>query len=152
MRAQMCQIISVRGVKMFLLNQSQSLSIYSKNSTAFWRSKQYTDWVFTKWNVSPKWKLQTVWKGMTAFLLGLTNTSSHRRCSIKKMFLKISQNSLENACTRVTFLIKLQAPPVFFCEFCEIFKNNFFTEHLWTTASELRWCWRCIQNPVKHLR
>ena len=152
MRAQMCQIISVRGVKMFLLNQSQSLSIYSKNSTAFWRSKQYTDWVFTKWNVFPKWKSQAVWKGMTAFLLGLTNTSSHRRCSIKKMFLKISQNSLENACTRVTFLIKLQAPPVFFCEFCEIFKNNFFTEHLWTTASELRWCWRCIQNPVKHLR
>ena len=24
---------------------------------------------------------------------------------------------------------------VFFCEFCEIFKNPFFTEHLWTTAS-----------------
>ena len=21
-------------------------------------------------------------------------------------------------------------------EFCEIFKNSFFTEHLWTTASE----------------
>ena len=25
---------------------------------------------------------------------------------------------------------------VFFCEFCEISKNIFFTEHLWTTASE----------------
>ena len=25
---------------------------------------------------------------------------------------------------------------MFFCEFCEIFKNNFFTEHLRTTASE----------------
>ena len=24
---------------------------------------------------------------------------------------------------------------VFSCEFCEIFKNTFFTEHLWTTAS-----------------
>ena len=24
---------------------------------------------------------------------------------------------------------------VFFCEFCEISKNTFFTEHLWTTAS-----------------
>ena len=23
---------------------------------------------------------------------------------------------------------------VFSCEFCEIFKNTFFTEHLWTTA------------------
>ena len=25
---------------------------------------------------------------------------------------------------------------VFSCEFCEISKNTFFTEHLWTTASE----------------
>ena len=24
---------------------------------------------------------------------------------------------------------------VFSCEFCEIFKNTFFTEHLWTTTS-----------------
>ena len=25
---------------------------------------------------------------------------------------------------------------VFSCEFCEMFKNTFFTEHLWATASE----------------
>ena len=31
------------------------------------------------------------------------------RCSIKKMLLNISQNSPENACTRVSFLRKLQA-------------------------------------------
>ena len=30
-------------------------------------------------------------------------------CSVKKMFLKISKNSQENTCTRVPFLIKLQA-------------------------------------------
>ena len=24
---------------------------------------------------------------------------------------------------------------VFYCEFCEISKNTFFTEHLWATAS-----------------
>ena len=24
---------------------------------------------------------------------------------------------------------------VFFCEFCDIFKNTFFTEHLWATGS-----------------
>ena len=23
------------------------------------------------------------------------------------------------------------------CEFCKTFKNTFFTEHLWTTASEI---------------
>ena len=32
-----------------------------------------------------------------------------RRCSAKKVFLKVSQNSQENACARVSFLIKFQA-------------------------------------------
>ena len=31
--------------------------------------------------------------------------------SVKKVFLEISQNSQENTCARVSFLIKLQAPP-----------------------------------------
>ena len=30
-------------------------------------------------------------------------------CSVKKVFLEISQNSLENTCGRVSFLIKFQA-------------------------------------------
>ena len=32
-----------------------------------------------------------------------------RRCSVNKVFLEISQNSQENTCARVSFLIKLQA-------------------------------------------
>ena len=32
-----------------------------------------------------------------------------RRCSIKKVFLEISQNSKENTSARDSFLIKLQA-------------------------------------------
>ena len=32
-----------------------------------------------------------------------------RRCSVRKVFLEISQNSQENTCARVSFLIKLQA-------------------------------------------
>ena len=32
-----------------------------------------------------------------------------QRCSVKKVFLEISQNSQENACARASFLIKLQA-------------------------------------------
>ena len=31
-----------------------------------------------------------------------------QRCSVKKVFLEISQNSQENTCTRVSFLVKLQ--------------------------------------------
>ena len=34
--------------------------------------------------------------------------SSQWRCSVKKLFLEISQNSQENSCARVSFLIKLQ--------------------------------------------
>ena len=30
-------------------------------------------------------------------------------CSAKKVFLKLSQNSQENTCARVSFLVKLQA-------------------------------------------
>ena len=57
----------------------------------------------------------------------------------KKVFLEISQNSQENTCARVSFLIKFikkeTLAQVFSCEFCEISKNTFFTEHLWETDS-----------------
>ena len=49
-------------------------------------------------------------------------------CSVKKVFLNISQNSKENTCARVSFLIKSQAKTlaqVFACEFCEISRNTF---------------------------
>ena len=56
---------------------------------------------------------------------------------MKKVLLKISQNSQENTCSRVSFLMKLQAKACYFikketlvqvisCEFCEFFKNNYF--------------------------
>ena len=31
-----------------------------------------------------------------------------RKCSVKKVFLEISQNSQENTCARASFLIKLK--------------------------------------------
>ena len=36
---------------------------------------------------------------------------------------------------RPAALLQLTLELVFFCEFYEIFKNTFFLEHLWTTAS-----------------
>ena len=63
------------------------------------------------------------------------------------VFLKISQNSHENICDEVSFLIKLQTlgscnfiiketpTKVFSCEFRKIFINTFFTEHPRTTAT-----------------
>ena len=43
-------------------------------------------------------------------------------CSVKKVFLEISQNSQENACN---FIKKEALTQVFSCEFCEISKNTF---------------------------
>ena len=57
------------------------------------------------------------------------------------MLLKISQNSQEDTCVGVSFLIKLEVSgnfvkkealtQVFFCEFCEVFKNIYrtYAEH-----------------------
>ena len=48
-----------------------------------------------------------------------------RRCSVKKVFLKISENSQKKTCARVPFSIKLQAMPLLFChkvEAVEYFK------------------------------
>ena len=71
----------------------------------------------------------------------------------RMVFLKILQNPQENSCARVfifnkvaglrllayNFIEKGTLAQLFSCTFCEIFKNNFFTEHLWVTAS------RCVQ-------
>ena len=55
------------------------------------------------------------------------NRSSHRRCSVNKVFLIISQNSQENTCTKVSFLIKLQAKVWCFpVNFAKLLKTTFF--------------------------
>ena len=46
--------------------------------------------------------------GLSSLVLLLTEAVV-RRCSLKKMFLEISQKSQENTCARASFLIKLQA-------------------------------------------
>ena len=53
-------------------------------------------------------------------------------CSVKKVFLEISQNSQENTGARVSFSIKLligkdtlTVAQVFSCEICEISRNTF---------------------------
>ena len=49
-----------------------------------------------------------------------------QRCSVKKVFLEISQNSQGNTSARVSFLITLHnLAQVFSCEFCETSKNTF---------------------------
>ena len=78
-----------------------------------------------------KFKLQT--------LLEMHIEAVVQGCSVKKVFLKISQNS--HTCARVAFLIncrpgacnfiKTETPAqVFSYEFCEILKNTFSIENL----------------------
>ena len=71
---------------------------------------------------------------------------------LEKGVLEKFSNSQEKTCVGVSFLTKLQAlghgPATlvekrlqrrcqFCCEFREIFKNIFFTEHLWAATSDL---------------
>ena len=73
--------------------------------------------------------------------------SSHRRCSMKKGVLKnfakstgkhLSQSIFFNKVAGLTciFIKKETLAQVSSCEFCEIFQNTFFIEHLRATASE----------------
>ena len=62
-----------------------------------------------------------------------------QRCSIKNVFLEIPQNSQENACVRVSFLIKFQASLLkkklwhrcFLVNFAKFLRTPFFIERLW---------------------
>ena len=74
----------------------------------------------------------TVWLTCNVSLIALDSLltmtgSSHQRCSIEKSVL------MPEFCN---FIKKEILARVFSCELCEIFKNTFFTEHLWTTASK----------------
>ena len=52
-----------------------------------------------------------------------------RGCSVKMVFLEISQDSEENTCARdsdlINFIKKESLAQVFSSEFCEIFRNTF---------------------------
>ena len=80
-----------------------------------------------------------------------------RRCSVKKVFLDISQNSQENTCVKVSFLIKLQASGLrpatllkkrlwrrcFPVNLAKFLRTTFLIEHLrWLllTILKARWC------------
>ena len=82
-----------------------------------------------------------------------------QRCSVKKIFLEISQNSRENTCTRDSSFIKLQAAcsfikkeplaQVFSCQFWEISGNSFFYRTPPVAASEQSCAGNMIWRQVK---
>ena len=85
-----------------------------------------------------------LYQGFLSQILVIQSSSERKEAAIRgaqwrKVLLEISQNSQENTCARVSFLIKLQAQEtlaqMFSCEFCKISENVFFTVHLQITAS-----------------
>ena len=63
--------------------------------------------------------------------------SSHQRCSVRKGVLRnFAKIKGKHLCQSLFFnkVKKQTLAQVLYCEFCEIFKNTFFTEYLWATA------------------
>ena len=54
-----------------------------------------------------------------------------QRSSVNKVFLEISQNSQESACTRVSLLIKRLWQRCFPVNFVKFIRTSFFIEHPW---------------------
>ena len=69
-------------------------------------------------------------------------------CSVKKVFLKISQDWQEITYARVNFVKKETPAEVFSCEFCEIFKNTYFYRTPLAAASENR----CVKKAANEKR
>ena len=86
-----------------------------------------------------------------------------QRCSVKNMFLKISQNSQENACARASFLIKLHVQTCnfikkdtlvpykcFLVNFAIFLRTPFFIEHLWwLLLLPLQWQLQTVEDTFK---
>ena len=68
------------------------------------------------------------------------------KCSVKKVFLEISQSSQENICARVSFFIdwnfikKETLTQLFYCKLCEISKNTLSCEIVFVTVGNPAFC------------
>ena len=76
-----------------------------------------------------------------------------QRCSVKKVFLNISQNSQENTFARLStrnFIKKETLVQVFSCEVFEILRTPFFIEHLrWLLLFEVL---SLLKSSLENLR
>ena len=66
-----------------------------------------------------------------------SDKSSHRKCSVKKLFLKTSQENIDKKILHWSlYLINLEVQ-LFSGEYCEVFQNTYSEEHLQTAPSEV---------------
>ena len=108
----------------------------------FWGTSCYLAMVFPVKPFSRSWK-----ERYFSLIVKTIFRSSHQRCSIKNGILKnFTKPTWKQLCHSLIFnkvfnncsnFIKIDSLALMFsCECFDIFKNTFFTEHLWTTASE----------------
>ena len=71
-------------------------------------NRQIPNYSVTKKRSSKRVDLKLSVSSLEGFFLKASEADV-QRCSVKKVFLKIPQNSQKNTCTRVSFLINLQA-------------------------------------------
>ena len=99
-------------------------------------------------NVSCKFliKIEGTWKReikeqtpqVTLLYQGRSVRSSHRKCSIRKLFLKILRYPQETAVLEPATLLKKRPQhgfallSFFSCEYCKIFSTTYFEKHLQT--------------------
>ena len=132
--------------QIFLGSESPTLriSLVNVNKSAVF-SKLFT---YTKTSLMENFFCAVIFSQFVPKLLekkaSRVSRSSHRRCSVRKGVLRNFENSQEKTCARVFFFYRPEAcnfikketlAQVLSCEFCEISKNTFFTEHLWAPAS-----------------
>ena len=112
---------------------------YLKNliKVPFFLSEPWKPFSHLSQSYKPHYKILALW--WKTSLIVKDWLSLHHRCSIKKVFLDISQNSQENTCARVSFLMKLRPATLlkkrlwhrcFPVNFDEFLKTPFLTEHL----------------------
>ena len=112
--------LSYRNQSIDLQSKSVDWFLYDRDLSHERVNKHPFDpWTLSEQHVDVQFKL---WFGAAFETWGAFETCSHQRCSVKKAFLVISLNS-SRACN---FIKKEALAKVFFCEFCEIFKNIFW--------------------------
>ena len=96
--------------------------------------------IFLLWDTQKNMNL-LIWSKIMTFVFSINAfRSSHQTSSIKKLFLKISQNSQKNICVGVSSNMDLFVWIIHFnlTEYCEIFKNANFGEHLGKHGHRMR--------------
>ena len=102
-------------------------------------------WVLNVYLINHKIYEEKLTSGFSKAKLYFITEAVVRRCSVKKVFLEITQNLQENTCARVSSLIKLQAWGLrqatslkkrlwhlcFPVSFAKFLRTPFLTEHLW---------------------